>query len=136
MFIDKIKQIGLKRSRVIQKVKNELTLAFLMVEMGPISFYLGLKVEHDWETRTIKLSQPAYIDKILEKYQLDKVNAINNPMKKIEFLIPRTDGEISLSKKKIYQGITRLFMFSIVKTRPDIAFATLIIRRFTKNLSR
>lgn len=38
-----------------------------MIDMGPISFYLGLKVERDRQKKTLKLSQPAYIDKIPTK---------------------------------------------------------------------
>ena len=62
-FVDDIKIMGAKNSGVIGRVKKELTATFDMVDMGPISFYLGLKVSRDRE-RMIKLSQPAYIDKI------------------------------------------------------------------------
>ncbi len=71
-IVDDIKVIAPKVSGIIQYVKTELTAAFLMVEMGPISFYLGLKVEQNREKRTIKLSQPAYIDKVLNRFYLDK----------------------------------------------------------------
>lgn len=45
-FVDDIKIMIPKGSGMIEAVKAELTLAFSMV-MGPISFYLGLKVERD-----------------------------------------------------------------------------------------
>ncbi len=60
-FVNDIKIMGPKNTEVIAKVKMELTAAFKMVDMGPISFYLGLKVDRDRKKRTIKLSQPAYI---------------------------------------------------------------------------
>lgn len=34
-------------SLCMQKIKRELSFAFKMVDMGPIQFYLGLKVERD-----------------------------------------------------------------------------------------
>ncbi len=43
-FVVDIKILGAKNSRVIAQVKQELTVALEMVDMGPISFYLGLKV--------------------------------------------------------------------------------------------
>lgn len=71
-FVDDIKVMAPKESGFIQRVKAELAAAFSMVDMGPISFYLGLKVEHNREKRTIKLSQPAsYIDKVLSKFHID-----------------------------------------------------------------
>lgn len=44
-----IKVMALKKSGIILRVKAELTTTFLMVDMGPISFYLGLKFEKNRE---------------------------------------------------------------------------------------
>lgn len=55
-FVDDIKVIAPKGSKMMEKVKTELTSAFSMVDMGPISFYLSLKVQRDRENRIIKLS--------------------------------------------------------------------------------
>lgn len=46
-FVDNIKIMALKDSGIIAQVKSKLAAAFFMVNMGPISFYLGLKVKHD-----------------------------------------------------------------------------------------
>lgn len=67
--------------------------------MGPISFYLSFKVEYNRQVRTIKLSQIAYIDKVLAKFYLDKVYSVNTPMKETTPLKQRMDGEASVSKK-------------------------------------
>lgn len=72
----------------------------------------------------------------MEKFHLSKANAVNTPMKETEPLIPRTDGEASPSEKENYQGITGSLMFSMVETRPDIAFSTSVVSRFAKNPSR
>lgn len=106
-----------------------------MIDMGPISFYLGLKVDWNQEKKIIKLSQLAYINKVLEKYHLSKANTVNTPMKEIEPLTLRTNGKASPSKKKTYQGMTGSLMFFIVETRPNIAFSTSIVSKFAKNLS-
>ena len=132
-FVDDIKIMAPKGSGIIQRVKAELTAAFSMVDMGPISFYLGLKVERNRQARTIKLSQPAYIDKVLSRFHLDKANAATTPMKESALLLPRTDGKATTAEKERYQGMTGSIMFSIVETRPDIAFATSVAARFAKN---
>ncbi len=104
-----------------------------MVDIGPISFYLRLKVERNRDNRTIKLSQPEYIDKVLNKFHLDKANTINTPMKETILLQPRTKGEATTAKKERYQGMTGSIMFSMVETRPDISFATSVASRFANN---
>lgn len=48
-FVDDIKIMGIKGSGFIGKVKEELAAAFSMVDMSPISFYLGFKVQRDRE---------------------------------------------------------------------------------------
>ena len=47
MFGDDIKIIGPKGSEFIEKVKDAFIAALLIINMGPISFYLGLKVNRD-----------------------------------------------------------------------------------------
>lgn len=104
-----------------------------MIDIGPISFYLGLKVERNRDNQTIKLSQPAYIDKILIKFHLDKANTINTPMKEISLLQPTTKGEATTAKKERYQGMTGSIIFSMIETNPDISFAISVASRFAKN---
>ncbi len=55
-FVDDIKIMAPKRSPFIEKVKAELVSAFQMVDIGTISFYLGLRVDQNREEKTIKLS--------------------------------------------------------------------------------
>lgn len=125
--------MGAKNSGVIGRVKEELIAAFEMVDMGPISFYLGLKVNRDREKKTIKLSQPAYVDKILSKFHLAQANTSNTPMK--ESPLTPNEGEATAAERERYQGMTGSIMFSMVETRPDIALATSVVSRFAKNPS-
>lgn len=55
VFEDDIKIMALKRSEMIERVNMELTAAFSIVDIRPINFYLGLKVDQDQEQKTIKL---------------------------------------------------------------------------------
>lgn len=135
-FVDDIKIMAIKGSGFIEKVKAELTSAIQMADMGPISFYLGLKLERNREEKTIKLSQPAYIEKILCKFFLDQANPSNTPMRESVQLLPNNSGkEATNAEQEKYQGMTGLLMFSMVETRPDIAFATSVASRFAKNPS-
>lgn len=100
----------------------EFIAAFDMVDIETISFYPGLKIEKDCQKKTIKLLQPAYIQKIFTKYYLDKANPINIPMKEI-ILEPNFFTKAIQVEKKRYQKMTGLLMFLIVETQSDIAFA-------------
>lgn len=54
-FIDNIKIMDPKGIEVIARVKIKLITAFKMVNIGLISFYLGLKIKQDPENMIIKL---------------------------------------------------------------------------------
>lgn len=51
----------MKGSGMTERVKRERATAFEMVDMRPISFYLGLKVERDRLAETANLSRPSYV---------------------------------------------------------------------------
>ena len=112
-FVDDIKIMAPKGSGITQRVNMELTSAFLMLDMGPISFYLGLKFKRDREKRTIKLSQPVYIDKVLSKLHLDKTHIATILMKKSLILQPHIEGITTTAEKEKYQGMTGSIMFSM-----------------------
>lgn len=102
-----------------------------MIDMGPISFYLGLKVSWDHENKTIKFSQPVYIDKILTKFHLDQANISNTSMKESPLLL--NENKAIATEQNCYQEMTGSIIFSMIETRPDIAFEISVVSRFTKN---
>lgn len=68
IFISNIKVKEIEKSGIINRIKQELAITFNLIDMGLISFYLGLKVEKNQQKKTLKLFQLAYINKILAKY--------------------------------------------------------------------
>lgn len=45
--------MGLKRSETIEKIRRKLATTFEIVDIGPISLYLGLKVKRNQKKKTI-----------------------------------------------------------------------------------
>lgn len=86
-FVDNIKIMQVKRLHDIKKIKRELVTGFEMVDMGLVSFYLGLKVERDHLKKMPKLFQLTYINRILSKYHLNLAKPCNTLMKKVIFLL-------------------------------------------------
>ena len=116
---------------MITEVKKQLKLAFKMVDMGPISYYLGLKVERDRVNKTIKLSQPAYIEKVFERFHMQTAKTTNTPMREGCLFI--NESQASDKDIKQYQTMVGSIMFAMIETRPDIAFATSVVSRHAKN---
>ena len=73
--------------------------------------------------------------KVLRKFFLDQANPTNTPMKGSTQLLPNNEGTITEAEREKYQGMTRSLMFSMVETRPDIAFAISVASQYAKNPS-
>lgn len=55
-FVNNIKIMAPKNNWKIERGKLELSFTFSKIDIGPISFYLGLKIQQDGENQMIKLS--------------------------------------------------------------------------------
>lgn len=53
----------------MKRIKEEIVLAFDIVNMGPLAFYIGLKVTYNRTKKTIKMSQLGYIEKLLDQWK-------------------------------------------------------------------
>ncbi len=54
-------------------------------------------------------------------------------MKENAILQTRTEGQASIAERERYQGMIGSIIFSMVETRPDVTFATLVASQFAKN---
>jgi hypothetical protein len=67
MYVDDLLIIGCLTS-MISKVKRILHERFLMTDMGPLHFFLGLEISQD--ASGIKLSQDKYARYLLERFHM------------------------------------------------------------------
>lgn len=59
--------MNFKGKEIMAKVKTDLIFVFKMLDMRPISFFLGLKIKQDQENSIIKVFQLVDIQKVLAK---------------------------------------------------------------------
>ncbi|GJV48971.1 retrotransposon protein, putative, ty1-copia subclass [Tanacetum coccineum] len=64
----------------LQSVKDYLGKCFAMKDLGEAAFILGIKIYKDRSKRLIRLSQSAYMDKILKRYRMDNSKLCHIPM--------------------------------------------------------
>jgi hypothetical protein len=89
LYMDDILQIR-NDIPIMEAVKFSLRKSFSMKDLGEVAYILGMKIYRDRSKRLIELSQDAYIDKIL--------NRLNMQDSKKGFL--RMSHVITLSKKQ------------------------------------
>lgn len=111
----------------ITKAKDKLKAVVDMKDLGEIQWFLGVKVEQNRKAGTIKISQPSYIKEILEKAGMTTCNPCTTPIDKNLTLIPTTTPQSHPS----YANLIGMLMWASLATRPDIAYATSFLARFT-----
>jgi Reverse transcriptase (RNA-dependent DNA polymerase) len=119
----------------IDKIKDSLKQRFKMSDLGACHFYLGMEVIRDRPRRTLRLSQTAYLRKILQDFGMEHCNdKITTPMETSSRLMPAEPGYEADSKfRRNYQSAVGSLMYAMLGTRPDLAFAVSVISRFSSN---
>ena len=113
--------------------KSALSRHFKMSDLGPCSYWLGMKVSRNRQNGTVSLSQSAYVEKVLKTFDLWDANQVRTPMEPGCQLIPELDLETTKEDKKLYQCMAGSIMYLMLGTRPDIAYAVSVVSRFSSN---
>ena len=79
----------------IDKLKKGLNDKFRMEDLGPCSYYLGMKVTRDRPNRTIKLSQKGYLEKVIKDFGMWDCNTKHDtPMETSpKHMVPETERQ-------------------------------------------
>lgn len=109
----------------VKNFKAEMKSAFLMSDLGLLSFYLGIEVRQD--SGGISLRQAHYAKKILEVAGMADCKATATPME--ERLRLSRDSKAEEVNATEYRRIVGSLRY-LVHTHPDLSFAVGFVSRF------
>lgn len=105
--------------------KSKLAGRFNAKDLGEITKtkILGMRVTRDRKKRTLWLDQESYLDRTLKKFGIGnaKHKPVSIPLDGYTNLRPATDNDTRVDPTEYSEKIGS-FMFSMVYTRPDLAF--------------
>jgi len=103
-----------------------------MRDLGPVQWFLGIRVTRDREQCTVYLCQDSYIDKVANRYHLTNWKAPTTTPLPTEELVPY---ELKATPQEIhaYQGKVGSLQFTATVTRPDTAYAASKLVEFLTN---
>ena len=126
LYVDDILLMGNEIS-LMEQTKNSLKTIFSMKDMGDAKYILGIKIYRDRSRRLIGLSQCVYIDKILERFHMEKSKKGSVPMSTSVQLsksqCAATLEEIEYMKDVPYASAIGSIMYAMTCTRPDVSYA-------------
>ena len=122
---------------LLHETKQMLSNNFDMKDLGEASFVLGIEIHRNRSCRLLGLSQRAYVDRVLERFNMQLCKPGIAPVCKGDKLslsqCPHSDIEKAQMKNVPYASALGSIMYAQVCTRPDIAFATGLLGRYQSN---
>ncbi len=114
--------------------KQQLSSVFATKDLGEVDVFLGLKIIRDRQERTLQITQPQYIDKMLKRFSMENANPVDFPcasgIQLTSEMSPKTDEEKTKMKKVPYRQLVGALMFCSVTCRPDIAYVVKELARY------
>ena len=139
LYVDDILIVSINVSR-IDRLKKQLSKSFAMKDLGPAKKILGIRIERDRELMKMYLSQEQYIEKVLERFNMSQAKVVSSPLashfKLSSKHSPSTDKEKEDMRRVMYASAIGSLMYSMVCTRPNIAYAVGVVSRILSNPGR
>ncbi|KAJ9533216.1 hypothetical protein QJQ45_018360, partial [Haematococcus lacustris] len=106
-------------------VKQQLSAAFAIKDLGPTQLFLGMQISRDRAQRTLLLSQPRFVSELVSSYGMAEANAKAVPMSPGVKLARELDTGLHS-----YNGLVGSLLYLACCTRPDITFAVGALARY------
>ena len=122
-----------RSTETLKKAKEALNNIFDMKDMGPIRWFLGIRI--DRRAEGIYLTQTSYVDKILNRFRMTDAKIKDVPLspgddtKKMTFPPEPVDADNTYP----YRELVGCLLYLGVCTRPDISYAIASLARFVAN---
>jgi hypothetical protein len=130
LHVDDITIFG-SNSQTIVEFKARLSETFRITDEGECSWYLGMHVEQ--KPGEIRIHQKQYVDQILTKYGFGRASPAKTPLDKGTKLVKPDNFTAPTKFRMECQSKVGSLNFASNQTRPDIAFATGYVARYTSN---
>ena len=122
---------------LISTFKEEMNKKYKFIDLGAASWLLGIKIACDLINKTLSLSQNAYIDAIITRFNFNDLKPSSIPIDPSAPLLKSQSltklEDVAKMKHIPYHEAIGSLMYAAMGTRPDIAFATLTVAQFSEN---
>ena len=122
VYVDDI--IPVSNSPALLKAeKAALCERFEMTDLGEIHYLLGMSIKRDRESRTLTISQPNYLDKVLKKFGMANCKPVSTPLEPGRKFQQLSSSDEPFDVQTGYQQAIGCLTYISTVTRPDIAAA-------------
>jgi hypothetical protein len=129
----------------LNRIKQKLLDTYKMRDLGSAHLMLGPDIQRNRSRRTITLSQQHYIDSVLERCGMSDCKPVFTPMATNTLIAANDSGDdATLTHMALraggpvlsYQSVVGMLMWAMLGTRPDLAYVTGLVGRYSANPKR
>ena len=117
----------------LEEAKGKIGLVLLVKDLGDITRYLNIACEYDRVAGRFYLSQPDYIERLLEEYSMLQAYDVATPMLDCDKERWKKDDLPLLDEvgKKRFQALVGSLLYLMHVTGPDIAFVIIRLSQYS-----
>ena len=114
-------------NEIIDQFLNEMEQTFKITRSSG-SYFVGMEIERDREKKTLKISQTAYVKKVLDRFKALNPKKSDTPVESGQVLSKEGVGDDV--DPRLYRELVGSLMYLSTISRPDLAFAVNHVARF------
>jgi transposase InsO family protein len=132
--------IGIGSGKELNALARGIDAKYGITGLGQVKWVLGMLIERDRAAHTISISQEAFINTILTRFNLTEATSLSTPLAPGTQLTkddcPTSQEEKDDMATRPYRELVGALAWLALGTRPDIAYATSSLARFGHNPGR
>ena len=103
----------------LNDIKAQIGNNFKVADKGQLSHFLGIEIEREGETGSVKLGHKQYIQNLLKEFNLERCRTAKTPLD-VGFQVNCNREDCSKVDCGAYQSLIGSLMYLALTTRPDI----------------
>ena len=119
---------------MLSSVKAWLLKNFSMKDLGEATYILGIRIYRDRSKKLLRLSQSMYIDTIVKRFGMQDSKKgfilMRHGVQISKEQSPKTPEDKALMERIPYASTIGSIMYTMICTRPDVAYALSVMSRF------
>ena len=127
VYVDDI--VIASKSEEVEDFKRALGERFDVKDLGRLHHFLGMKIIQDDSSGDVWIGQPAYTERVLDKFGMKDAKSVPTPVDLGVKLVKSEDGEEKIDQG-MYQFAVSSLLYLSIRTRPDITFAVSKVAKF------
>ena len=130
VYVDDLLLLGPRH--LCDSTARQLESVFELVAMGPVKYLLGVEIVVDRASRTVFMSQEAYIEEILRRFKMPECRGTSIP----EGVTTADVEKIKDGREKEYPAIVGALQYLVSGSRPDLAHVVRYLGQYMGNITK